>query len=191
MSSPVSSTDIRTNSEDSLRHGTPSDNKHKDPRETLEIWLGETLLRTFNSLHHQSDKSNANPNTFFQRPSAGRRDLFTGCLKTAMTRVKCHPIIYVVAVYYLCEYLESEKTPLSETEFLLYFSVCISLASKMHEDRFLGNSFYHMWFDFEKAGISLKEFSAVEREVLRGLNYDIFISYEVLKAYITKNKLHM
>lgn len=97
--------------------------------------------------------------------------------------------MFVVGVCYLFRFLNIYKEKLSEKEFLLYYSVCTSLASKTHEDRFYGNSYYHYWVDWDKNHISLSQFSSIEMEILTKLDFNLFISHTELKNFISLHKI--
>lgn len=158
----------------------------KIQRQNIEDWASDVLLKKLNE--HNLDFKKTSFFSFLPK-STPSIDKMKSFISQSMNKVICHPIMFAVGVYYLFKFLETYEDKLTEKEFLLYYSVCISLASKTHEDRFFGNSYYHHWFNWEKSNVTLLRFSSVELEILLALDFKLFVSYKDIKSFISKHKL--
>lgn len=106
-------------------------------------------------------------------------------VEISMTRTFCHPIVFPIGAMYLQRLISSgglKKANL--TEFLFRFSVCVTLASKMYEDKYVGNNVYFSWFYTENDPFSLKSFSDLEFKICEVLGFDLNVSYIELKNFM-------
>jgi len=72
---------------------------------------------------------------------------------------------------------QKETEEIKKEIFILYFSVCVAIASKMYEDRFYGNSCYSLWF-YGRGNEILQNFNLAEFVVLKTLDYEFYVNYE-------------
>lgn len=106
----------------------------------------------------------------------------------SMNKDVCHPIMYPLGVYYLYHYMMKEDHDIPTKKFLVYFSVCVSLASKMYEDHYYYN-YHYMNFFWDTKDMKIEEFNQVEVMILKFFKYNLFISYEDLKLFLIQNSL--
>lgn len=146
----------------------------------IEAWVTEVLYSKYVAENTQKTYLNG----LIKKISTTKQKL-SNFVRDSMNTVMCHPIVFVVGLYYLFKYLESYKEKYTEKEFLLFYSVCTAVASKTHEDRLLGNSFYYNWFGWNKKNVTLKEFSALEFKILEIMDFKVFVDYQTLKDFIS------
>lgn len=149
-------------------------------RVKIEYWVSEVLYSKYTEKNGQ--------NTYFNgliKKMSNTKQRINQFVRDSMNNVMCHPIVFVVGLYYLFKYLEKHQEKYSEKDFLLFYSVCTTLASKTHEDRLLGNSYYYNWFGWNKRNITLKEFSSLEFKILEVMDFKMFVDYQSIKDFIT------
>ena len=92
------------------------------------------------------------------------------------------PTIIIVAL--LLFNLIWDKGKKSIRDFKILISICIVISMKFNEDFCYSNESIFRELNLEKESISLKGFNVLEVEVLKFLNFDVFISLKDLTRFI-------
>lgn len=96
------------------------------------------------------------------------------------------PFCYLLAVMYMEKIIKSQQLQIGSKNYKFYFSVCIMLASKMHEDRFQKNADYQK--QMKVNSMSLKHWNALEIAVLDALKFDLYNSVDEVVNFINNQK---
>jgi hypothetical protein len=150
----------------------------------IQKWIVKELL----SLYRQQKPTSLIP-LFKNLDEITCRKQIEAFVDISMSRTFCHPIVFPIGAFYLSKIISNhvlKKTNL--TELLLRYSVCVTLASKMYEDKYVGNQIYFSWFYNIDAPVTLKSFSELEFKMLDVMNYDLYIGYEDLKTFMVSCK---
>jgi hypothetical protein len=120
------------------------------------------------------------------------QDRVSRYMKKLFDNVTADPLCYVIAIIYMDRLLEKKELD-SPAEPLLFatvkkiYSISLMLACKMWEDRVYLNSVYQRDFGLTSK-LSFTEFNTLERDVLRELGYELYLSTEDFTVFVEKNR---
>lgn len=113
------------------------------------------------------------------------KSLLTHYIKSLLVRVPCDPQCYVVALIYLETFLSRTKILLDLESYKTYFALSLVLSTKMWEDRYAMNiCYYNCLHSGILKKVSFSEFNRIERMILKGLNYELYIPVDVFRRFI-------
>jgi hypothetical protein len=96
------------------------------------------------------------------------------------------PIINIIGIIFFEKVLQIQQE-VSTEECILFFSSCILLSSKMHEDHTLRAKEFYEEAKFKKQNISFSKFLETERNVLKMLDYNLNIEFKEIEEFINLN----
>eukprot|EP00761_Pharyngomonas_kirbyi_P014144 gb/GECH01014174.1/.p1 GENE.gb/GECH01014174.1/~~gb/GECH01014174.1/.p1 ORF type:complete len:283 (+),score=60.63 gb/GECH01014174.1/:1-849(+) len=95
------------------------------------------------------------------------------------------PQCLVVALIYMERALAKQAFKASIQDYMLWFTVCVILASKINEDRYMNNVEWHE--DVSKAvSISLKDINRIEASLLAALDFSLHTNTDEWERYIQR-----
>lgn len=104
------------------------------------------------------------------------------------------PVINVVGLVYFQKVYEKNPSVIDLLNYRIYYSICIMLASKMWEDRYLTNrdflkDFYYLEIFTDDKKIYLSQWNKYELRILKYLDFNLNTTYSDLFSFIEKYKL--
>lgn len=153
---------------------------------TISTWVANNLFKIYSKISTE-DTLMPHGSKVDKKEHPLWRDIHKFVIKS-MNSVACHPIMYPLGVYYLYHYMMREEIDVPFKRFLLYFSVCITLASKMYEDLYY-NNFHYMNFFWESKEVRIEEFNEIEKDILKHFKYNLCIHYNDLKLFLIQNSI--
>ena len=107
-----------------------------------------------------------------------------------MERIKgyanCDDSVFIVALIYIDRLIESRKFVISSLNIHRLLITCVMVAVKFFEDEFFKNSFYA-----KLGGIPGWEINCLEIELLRLLNFNLFIDSSLYHKYFTELSVNL
>jgi hypothetical protein len=97
------------------------------------------------------------------------------------------PIMNIIGIIFFEKVLEIQNQKVSTEECILFFSSCILLSSKMHEDHTLRAKEFYEEGKFKKQNISFEKFLEMERNILKILDYKLNIEFKEIEEFINLN----
>lgn len=104
------------------------------------------------------------------------------------------PVVNVVGLYYFEKFYEKNKGNIDIINYRPYYALCICLASKMWEDRYLTNKdflkdFYYLEIFTDDKKVYLSQWNRYELKILKVLDFDLNLTSKELDDFVEKFKI--